>query len=122
MPSESITCASVAEQFAAVAGGESALDRSVVQHVAVCLRCQAEQSQYRRLMKAMRNLRDAPLSVDPALEHEIIFAIDDRDDRTRGIVSSRVAAAIGGVAAGAAAAAGVIALAVRQRRVARLAS
>ena len=122
MPSESITCASVAEQFAAVAGGESALDRAVVQHVAVCLRCQAEQSQYRRLMKAMRNLRDAPLSVDPALEHEIIFAIDDRDDRTRGIVSSRVAAAIGGVAAGAAAAAGVIALAVRQRRVARLAS
>ena len=62
MPSESITCASVAEQFAAVAGGESTLDRLAVQHVDTCLRCQAEQSQYRRLMKVMRDLRDAPLS------------------------------------------------------------
>ena len=111
-----------AEQFAAVAGGESTLDRSAVQHVDTCLRCQAEQSQYRRLMKVMRDLRDAPLSVDPALEHEILFAIDDRNGWGRSIVSSRVAAAIGGVAAGAAAAAGVIALTVRQRRVARLAS
>ena len=122
MPSEPITCASVAEHFAAVAGGESTLDRPAVQHVDSCLRCQAEQSQYRRLMKVMRDLRDAPLSVDPALEHEILFAIDDRIGRARSIVSSRVAAAIGGVAAGAAAAAGVIALTVRQRRVARLAS
>ena len=122
MPSDTTTCASVAEHFALVAGGESDLDSVAVKHVETCLRCQAEQAQYRRLMKAMRDLRDAPLSVDPALEHEILFAIDNRDGRVRSIVSSRVAAAIGGVAAGAAAAAGVIALTVRQRRVARLAS
>ena len=122
MPSDPPTCDSVAEHFASVAGDESALDSRAAQHVDACLRCQAEQAQYRRLMKAMRDLRDSPMSVDPSLEHEILFAIDDRDGRVRSLVSSRVAAAIGGVAAGAAAAGAVIALTVRQRRVARLAS
>lgn len=122
MPSESPTCASVAEEFASVAGGESALDPASARHVASCLRCQAEQAQYRRLLKAMRELRDVAVSVDPTLEHEILFAIDHSERRMRDMVSTRVAATIGGVAAGAAAAAGVIALTVRQRRVARLAS
>ncbi len=122
MPCDTVTCDSVTEQFASIAGGESTLDDSAVDHVASCLRCQAEQVQYRRLMKAMRDLRDAPVTVDPSLEYEIIFAIDHSTGRVRSIVSSRVAAAIGGVAAGAAAAAGVIAITVRQRRVGRLAS
>jgi hypothetical protein len=122
MLSENTTCTSVAEQFASVAGGDTVLDPASAQHVASCLRCQAEQAQFRRLMKAMRELRNVAVPVDPTLEHEILFALDHRDRRIRSRVSTRVAATIGGVAAGAAAAAGVIAITVRQRRVARLAS
>jgi hypothetical protein len=122
MPYEIPTCASVTEKIASVAGDDLALDGAAAQHVASCLRCQAEQVQYRRLMKAMRDLRDAPVLVDPKLEHEVIFAIDRHDRRIRHVVSTRVAATVGGVAAGAAAAAGVIALTVRQRRIGHLAS
>ncbi len=124
MPSETPnpTCVAVAEQFAAVADGETDLDASAAEHVESCLRCQAERAQYRRLMKAMDDLRLTPVPVDPGLEHEILFAIDRRVGRVRGAAGTRVAAAIGGLAAGAAAAGGVIAITVRQRRVARLAS
>lgn len=122
MPSDIPICVAVAEQMAAVAGGDVVLDGAAAQHVAACLRCQAEQVQYRRLMKAMHHLRDVPVPADPTLEHEIIFAIDRHDRRIRHVVSARVAATVGGVAAGAAAAAGVIALTVRQRRIGRLAS
>ena len=122
MQSETSMCEMVAERFAAVAGGDLDLDDDAIRHVDACLRCQAEQAQYRRLMKAMHDLRGSPVPVDPSLEHEILFALDQHHGRARGIVSSRIAAAIGGVAAGAAAAAGVIAITVRQRRVGRLAS
>ena len=122
MQSETPLCEIVADQFAAVADGDVHLDDAATSHVDSCLRCQAEQAQYRRLMKAMHDLRAAPVPVDPSLEHEIMFALDHSQGRVRGIVSSRIAAAIGGLAAGAAAAAGVIAITVRQRRVGRLAS
>ena len=122
MRSDTTTCTELAERLAAAADGREALDPVAVRHIESCLRCQAEQAQYRRLMKAMHDLRTAPVPVDAALEHEIVFAIDQHAARLRSIVSSRVAAAIGGVAAGAAAAAGVIAITVRQRRIAHLAS
>lgn len=122
MLSEFPDCATVAEELAAVVDGERELDPAALHHVGSCLRCQAEQAQYRRLLRAMRELRDVPIPVDPALEHEILYAIDHQTGRVRAFVSSRIAATIGGLAAGAAAAAGVFAITARQRRVARLAS
>ena len=47
-----------------VEGGERA-QPAVLSHVESCLRCQAELAQYRRLLKAMRNLRTDILEPAP---------------------------------------------------------
>ena len=85
-------------------------------HVGQCLRCQAEIANYRRLRRAMRQLAVSPMPVDPTLEHEILLMLDEFDGRSGRRVPGYAAATIGGLAA----AAGVIALATRQRRGARL--
>lgn len=87
-------------------------------HVAGCLRCQAELAGYRRLRRSLRALADTPPQVDPALHHDILSSLDRVDLRRARRVPTRAAATLGGLAA----AAGVIALATRQRRGARLAS
>ena len=85
-------------------------------HVAQCLRCQAEVANYRRLRRSMRDLADAAVPIDPTLEHEILLTLDEFDGRSGRRVPGYAAATIGGLAA----AAGVIALATRQRRGSRL--
>ncbi len=83
-------------------------------HVRQCLRCQAEVAHYRRMRRVLRSLAEHPASVDPALEHEILFSLDHEDGRLVHRVPSRTAATLGGLAA----AAGVIVLAARHRRLA----
>ncbi len=87
-------------------------------HLASCLRCQAEQVQYRRLVRSLRSLRDFESDPGryPGVDPEIFDRIDlhQRLRSQRGI--PKAAAAAGGVVAGAAAAVGVIALASRHRR------
>ena len=85
-------------------------------HVAQCLRCQAEVANHRRLRRAMRELADSGVSADPTLEHEILLTLDEFDGRVDRRVPGYAAATLGGLAA----AAGVIALATRQRRGGRL--
>ena len=85
-------------------------------HIGQCLRCQAEVANYRRLRRAMRELADSAAPLDPTLEHDILLTLDEFDGRTGRRVPGYAAATLGGLAA----AAGVIALATRQRRSGRL--
>jgi len=109
------TCADLIDDLAA--DDEGVLGASARAHVAQCLRCQAEKANYRRLRRSLRALADAPVPLDPRLEHDILLTLDDYDARFSRRVPGYAAATIGGLAA----AAGVIVLATRQRRGARLA-
>jgi anti-sigma factor RsiW len=117
--SDPSSCANLFESLPAVvdggSGGElmSAAERI---HLAQCLRCQAEVANYRRLRRSMRELADVGVPVDPTLEHEILLTLDEYDERSGRRVPTYAAATLGGLAA----AAGVIALATRQRRGGRL--
>jgi len=112
-------CESVSGVLAAVAGGDRAYGPKELDHLASCLRCRVEESRYRRLMDAMRLLREAPVPADSRLESQILVHVDRYGHRWAWDTGSRVAAT---VAAGAAAAAGLIAFTARHRRAARLAS
>lgn len=95
---------------------EVALGADASAHVARCLRCQAELAAYRRLGRSLATVRDRPVEVDDMLAPDILMALDVDDDRLVRRVPGYAAATLGGLAA----AAGVIALATRQRRGARL--
>ena len=112
-------CRSVSDALAAVAGGDRALGAAELEHLASCLRCRVEQSRYRRLMDAMHTLRDAPTPDHSRLESQILVYIDRYGRRWTWDTTPRVAAT---VAAGAAAAAGLLAFTARHRRGARVAS
>jgi hypothetical protein len=103
--------------IAVLAGDDDLLGSSARIHVAHCLRCQAELANHRRLRRAMRALSEDPVPVDPTLEAQILLALDEHDARHARRVPSYAAATLGGLAA----AAGMIALATRQRRGTRLA-
>jgi anti-sigma factor RsiW len=114
-PGAELTCVDLHDELAG--DHEAVLSAPARLHVAQCLRCQAEMANYRRLRRSLRALADSPVAVDPALEHDILLALDDHDDRLSRRVPGYAAATLGGLAA----AAGVIVLATRQRRGARLA-
>ena len=114
-------CGAVSAALAEVAGGDQTLGRDESDHLASCLRCRVEESRYRRLLDAMRSLADAPVAVDWRLESQILDHLDlHAEDGVRS-AAPRVTAKVGGLAATAAAAAGLIAYTARHRR-ARLAS
>lgn len=115
-------CGSVSDALAAVAGGDRAFRPPEIDHLGSCLRCRVEEARYRRLMEAMRSLRTVPTEKDSRLESQILGHLDLHGNRWDRHARSRVAATVGGLAAGAAATAGLIALTARHRRAARLAS
>ena len=112
-------CRSVSDALAAAAGGDRAFGPAELDHLASCLRCRVEQSRYRRMMDAMHLLREASVPEDSRLESQILVHLDQHGHRRALDTRPRVAAT---VAAGAAAAAGLIAFTARHRRAARLAS
>ena len=122
MTVERSECASMSDALAVIAGGERTFSSSEQHHLAACLRCRVEQSRYRRMMEAMRSLREAPVGGDSRLESQILGYLDSHGRRLARRVSARAAATVGGLAAGAAATAGLIAFAARHRRTASLAS
>ena len=120
MAGDRADCVSVSDALAAAAGSDRTFGPLELHHLATCLRCRAEQSRYQRLMEAMQSLREAPSAQDSRLESQILETLDTYGHRWARITNSGVAAAVGGIAAGAAATAGLIA--ARHRRAARLAS
>ncbi len=114
-----LDCAAFSDVLAETAGGDRSHNSHEVAHLESCLRCRVEQSRYRRLIQALNSLQEAPLPTDPRLESQILMYLDRYADRWAWDAKPRLAAK---VAAGAAAAAGLIAFTARQRRIAKLAS
>jgi len=118
-----ITCAEVAELLpAAVDGGveRRRLDRRVTRHVEQCLRCQAELAGYRRLLRALHELRTEVLLPPPGAVAGCLAALAGAGERRAGaaLLSGHRGAYVGGlaVAATAAGAGAALVLATRKRR------
>jgi len=112
-------CDELRPELAGVVDGTAHLDRSERRHVEHCLRCQAEVAQYRKLLRAMHNLRIDVLEPAPGLLADILATIEEAGERhaVRSLLGGRRAAYLGGIAAATAAgAAGAIVFASRSRR------
>ena len=107
-------CGGFADELAA---DDTVLSADAAAHVAQCLRCQAEVAHYKRMRRVMRGLAEHHGVEAPDLEHRILVALDEADGTVGTRAQAVAAATIGGIAA----AAGVIAFAVRRSRVVRLA-
>jgi hypothetical protein len=121
-----ITCASVAEALPGIVDGVAVADLELRRHVEACLRCQAELAQYRKLLRALHQLRTEVLEPAPGVLADILVTLEAAGERRamRHLLTGRRAAYVGGIAAATAAgAAGAIVLAARARhRKLRLAS
>ncbi len=87
--------------------------------VGLTLREQAELAQYRKLVRALRTLRDDAIVPSEGVVDEILAYLEDATERhaIRSILSGRRGAYLGGIAAATAAgAAGAIVLVNRSRR------
>ena len=114
-----VQCDAVAELLAEVADGTVMLDGTARRHVDSCLRCQAEMVQYRKLLRALHNLRTELLEPAPGLLADILAGLEAAGERhaVRSLLRGRRIAYVGGIAAAATAAgAGAILLASRSRR------
>ena len=118
-----ITCAEVAEMLPAAVDGDSGhrrLDRRVGRHVEQCLRCQAELAGYRRLLRALHELRTEVLLPPPGAVAACLAALAGAGERRAGaaLLGGRRAAYLGGlvVAATAAGAGAAVVLVTRRRR------
>ena len=112
-------CDDVAELLSDAADGTVMLDRAARRHVDRCLRCQAELVQYRKLLRALHNLRTQVLEPTPGLLADILAHIEEAGERraVRSMLTGRRAAYVGGIAAATAAgAAGAILFASRARK------
>ena len=112
-----LTCDEVAAALPGIVDGNDQADRRVEQHVATCLRCQAELAHYRKLLRALRQLRTEFLEPAPGVLSSILANLEEAGERgaIRSLLSGKRAAYIGGVAvaATAAGAAGTIVLVSR---------
>ena len=111
-------CDEIAEALPAIVDGGAVADRRIQRHVEACLRCQAELVQYRKLLKALHQLRTQVLEPAPGLLSEILAGLEAAGERrvVRSLLNGRTAAYAGGIAATAAAGAvGAIILAQRVR-------
>lgn len=117
-----LTCEEVSSMLPGIVDGIERADRRVQQHVDTCLRCQAELVHYRKLLRALRQLRTEYLEPAPGVLTGILAHLEEAGERgaIRSLLSGRRAAYIGGVAvaATAAGAAGTVMLVNRaaQRR------
>jgi anti-sigma factor RsiW len=131
MPSESVTersrrvhrrvtCEDIAELLPGIVDGEDRADRRIQRHVESCLRCQAELAQYRRLLRALHQLRTDVIEPAPGVLTGILAGLTEAGERgaIRSILSGRRAAYMGGLAlaTAAAGAAGTIVLVSRASR------
>ncbi len=70
-------CDDLAEVLSDAADGSVMLDRAARRHVDRCLRCQAELVQYRKLLRALHNLRTEVLEPHPGLLADILAHIEE---------------------------------------------
>jgi hypothetical protein len=114
-----VRCDEVAPILSAMSDGTVVPSRQARAHVEVCLRCQAELVQYRRVLRVLHSLRSEVLEPAPGLLSDVLAAVEEAGERhaVRSLVRRHRLAYVGGLAAATAAgAAGAIVLATRTRR------
>jgi anti-sigma factor RsiW len=102
-------------------------DPVVQAHIESCLRCQAELARYRRMLRALQQLRTRYLEPAPGLLAQTLAVLEEEGERRaiRSMLSGRklaYAGAIGGAAVATAATAAALLLARSRRRSLPLAS
>jgi hypothetical protein len=118
MPSE-VRCEDLTDLLAEVGDGSAVAEPAARRHVESCLRCQADLVQYRKLLRALHNLRTEVLEPAPGLLPEILAHLEAAGERhaLRSMLTGRRLAYAGGIAAAATAgAAGAILLASRGKK------
>jgi hypothetical protein len=113
-------CDSVAAALPAIVDGGQVADLELRRHVETCLRCQAELAQYRKVLRALHQLRTEVLEPAPGLLPDILASIGAAGERRAMgfLLTGRQAAYLGGIAAATAAGAAlVLASRARTRRV-----
>jgi len=115
---DAVTCESEAAILPGVIDGNERADRRVRKHVDSCLRCQAELVQYRKLLKALRQLRTEVLEPSPGMLSTILARLEEAGERgaIRSLLSGHKAAYLGGRAVATAAAGPACAIIVVTRR------
>lgn len=117
-----VTCESVAEILPGIVDGRQVAGDPVQRHVEACLRCQAEVAQYRKLLRALHQLRTEVLEPAPGALAELFAFLNAEGEQraVRHLLSGRRVAYVGGIAAATAGAAGaaiIVASRARHRRV-----
>ncbi len=118
------SCATVADALPGIVEGGTVADVAIRRHVETCLRCQAELAQYRKVLRALHQLRTEVIEPAPGLLPDILSSLGAAGERRamRFLLTGRRAAYVGGIAAATAAGAAGAILATRARRRVRLAS
>lgn len=124
-PAGRVHCEQVTDQLPAILDGAESAPPEVVYHVEHCLRCQAELAQYRRLLRALHQLRVVGIDPPPGLLSEVLAQLGEAAERgaIRSTLAGRRLAYVAALAAaaGAAGAAGAaVVLASRGRAGAKL--
>ncbi len=112
-------CDAVLPRLAAVVDDGTRLSAAESAHVQSCLQCQAELVRYRKLLKALHDLRTTIVRPAPGLLADILDNLGERGEKRaiRSIVTGRRTAYTGGIAVAAVAVGtGALLLAGRSRR------
>lgn len=73
-----VSCDAVSDELPLVVDGSRRPSPLMTEHLRSCLRCQAELAGYRRLVRALRSLRDQPVvSPAPELVSEALRALQE---------------------------------------------
>ncbi len=100
-------CDSVGACLPAWVAGEEELEGAARDHVAQCLRCQADVARYKRMLRTLHALRsDGPLD-PPAVMAELLVDVE-RPGRSRLVPGPWTAVVLAGLAAAAGAAGAVV--------------
>jgi len=99
-PVTPVTCADVAPLLAGAVDRDIELTPEQLAHVESCLRCQAELVQYRKVLRALHDLRTTIVQPAPGLLADVLDALGERGERRalRSMASGRRAAYTGGIA------------------------
>lgn len=108
-----VACEQVTDQLPAILDGDEEAHPEVVSHVEHCLRCQAELAQYRRLLRALHQLRVVGVEPPDGLLSEVMAQLGEAAERgaIRSALTGRRVSYVVALAA-AAGAAGVAGVAV----------
>ena len=115
-------CEDVAQMLPETVEG-TPVDLAMQTHIESCLRCQAELARYRRMLRALQQLRTRFLEPSPSLLAQTLAALEEAGERhaVRSLLSGRrlaYAGAIGGAALATAGTAAALILARSRRRAA----